>query len=60
MCGLPQAFYRDLRLATIIYTGGHRIKKSIYIVHENFSKILALKGRIRNFLNVVAAHIEGI
>jgi hypothetical protein len=57
MCGLPQAF---LRLATIIYTGGHRIKKSIYIVHENFSKILALKGRIRNFLNVVAAHIEGI
>jgi hypothetical protein len=58
---LPQAFSIDLRLATIIYSivGGQMIN-SIHIVSVNFSKIVAYKGTIRKYLNVVAAHIEGL
>jgi hypothetical protein len=32
----------------------------IYIVKGNFSKIVYFKGTIRKFLNMVAAHIEGL
>jgi hypothetical protein len=52
MCCLPLAFSRDLRLATIINTGGQRIK--IYL----YSECECLKNR-SFFKNVVAAHIEG-
>jgi hypothetical protein len=33
---------------------------SIYTVKANFSKIVSFKGAIRNILNMVAAHIEGL
>jgi hypothetical protein len=33
---------------------------SIYIVKGNFSKVVAFKEAIRKFLNMVAAHIEGL
>jgi hypothetical protein len=35
-------------------------KISIHIVNVNFPKIVAFKGAIRKFINVVAAHIEGL
>jgi hypothetical protein len=38
---------------------GAKDKISIYLVNVSFSTILAFKGTIRKFLNVVAAHIEG-
>jgi hypothetical protein len=50
MCGLPQAFSRDLRLATIIYgyTRGQRIK-SLSKVDVKFLKIVAFKGTTEIF-----------
>jgi hypothetical protein len=36
-----------------------RDKILIYIVKGNVSIIVAFKGKIRNFLNMVAVHIEG-
>jgi hypothetical protein len=60
ICGLSQAFSRDLRLVTIVYTEGQRIKFLFILLNVNFSNILALWGTIRTFLNVVAAHIEGL
>jgi hypothetical protein len=60
MCGRPQAFYRDLRSATIVVYGGQRIKFLFIIANVNFSKIVAFKGTIRKFLNTAAVHIEGL
>jgi hypothetical protein len=68
---MPQAFYRDLRHATGFLqrslachyrkSGGQRLKFLLYsTIHENFSKIVAFKGTIRKFLNIVAVHIEGL
>jgi hypothetical protein len=48
---------KNLRAAIKDYNGG-KGKISIYIVKENFLKIVAFKGLIRQFLNMVAAHIE--
>jgi hypothetical protein len=50
ICGLPEAFYRDLWSATIV------IGRGIYVVNMNFSKIIAFKEIIRKFLNMVAVH----
>jgi hypothetical protein len=59
MCGLPKAFIRYLGIVTIIFTGGKGYK--IYLYRESgFFKILAFKGTIRKFLNVVAAYIEDL
>jgi hypothetical protein len=57
ICGLPQAFSIHLRSATIVYIGGAKDKINIYIVNVIFLKIVVL---IRKFLNVGAAHIEGL
>jgi hypothetical protein len=55
----PQAFSRDLRPATIVYTVGQM--KNFYLCSEcDFFKLVTFKGTIRKFLNVVAAHIEGL
>jgi hypothetical protein len=43
----------------VLYGGMAKSKISIYIV-QVFSKIIAFKGTIRNFLNMVKAHIEGL
>jgi hypothetical protein len=59
ICGLPQAFYRDMRSATIVIMGGKWLKFHLYSACE-FSKIVAFKGMIRKFLYIVAVHIEGL
>jgi hypothetical protein len=40
ICGLPQAFPKDLRPATIIRGGGLKGKISIYVVNVNVSYIV--------------------
>jgi hypothetical protein len=47
MCGMPQAFSKNLRLATIIYSGGNNVI---------FSKIPAFKGTIRNLLSCLVSN----
>jgi hypothetical protein len=54
------------RLFTEIYSlplsqyWGAKDKISFYIVNVNFTKIVAFKGTIRIFLNVVTVHIQSI
>jgi hypothetical protein len=45
ICGLPRAFSRELRPATIVYSGGPKDQISIHKV--NFSQIVAHKETIR-------------
>jgi hypothetical protein len=59
ICGLPQAFYKDMRPATFFIVGAKDLIY-FYLVNVNFSKIVAFKGTIRIFLNMVAVHIEGL
>jgi hypothetical protein len=60
ICVLPQAFFGDLRPATIEIVGP-KDKISFYIVNVNFSKIVAFKrDNKRIFFKMVAVHIEGL
>jgi hypothetical protein len=48
ICGLPLAFSRDLRPATIFYSVGERTKKNFQ--GDFFSKSVAFKATITKFL----------
>jgi hypothetical protein len=45
---------------SILYSGGAKDKNSFYLLKGNFPKIVAFKGAIRKFLNILVAHIEGL
>jgi hypothetical protein len=53
ICGVPQAFSRDLRSATNVCGAKDKIS-----FHVNFKKIITFKGTIRKILDVLAEHIE--